>query len=180
MPNIQYRSVTKEVSTTTALWKAVSITSVLCAIPLILLAVIPLILLFSASQNDLSIGFILFMLVPGLAGVAGFTGLVLAVNTPPDANDRKKVRAISVLLSCGFIIEGALLGLAMSKLSWGSVLLFVPMLMALGYVCGDSRESHKRLAEKTAINPQELTGTTETQEPAALGETNVGSKKMKD
>lgn len=176
MPHTRYITVTKEVPITSTQWKVISILSVLSAVPLFLLALIPILLFLSMLPNEASIAAMLFGLVPGLAGAAGFTGLIMAVRTPPDANDRDKVRLISVLLSIGFIVEGILAGLVVHKISWSGILLLLPMLMAFGYVCGDARESHKRLAEKTAIKPEELTGTTDNQKPVALGETDAVSK----
>lgn len=125
---------------TAILWGLFSVITVISAIPLVVLSLFLIFIVGTSIPNELNLGVVLFALFPGIFGAAGFTGLVLAVQTPPNADDRKKVRRISFLMGLGLTV----LSLTLILFTWLWPIAVLPILMAVGYILSYVRKSSRR------------------------------------
>jgi hypothetical protein len=129
----------KTPQTTSILWKVFSIITVISAAPLLALSIISILLFGTMIPNELSFIGVMITLVPGALGVAGFVGLVSSINTPPNAQDREKVRTTSYLMGCGVTV----LAIIMIPFTWLWPVAILPIVMGACYICGDIREADR-------------------------------------
>jgi hypothetical protein len=122
-----------------ALWKVFSIITVISAAPLLALSIVSILLFGTMLPNELSLIGVMITLVPGALGVAGFVGLVSSINTPPNAQNREKVRATSYLMGCGLTV----LVIIMVPFTWLWPVAILPLVMGASYIIGDIREADK-------------------------------------